>query len=102
MTSVLAQNELVEPQMFSRSQMGSGGFFVDSSTLVSRLITPAFELVKKVLRSYEVLMPTMTLHLQGAEMSIASKNVFYIEHEKGLFCFAILPLDNLSILEHIN
>ncbi|XP_020112121.1 aspartic proteinase CDR1-like [Ananas comosus] len=115
-----------EPQMFSRKPNGSGGFFVDSSTLVSRLITPAFELVKKVLRSYfrhrnlvevdphqygisfkscwlfqpgyEVLMPTMTLHLQGAEMSIASKNVFYIEHEKGLFCFAILPLDNLSIL----
>nr|CAD1836544.1 unnamed protein product [Ananas comosus var. bracteatus] len=115
-----------EPHMFSRKPNGSGGFFVDSGTFLSRLITPAFKRVKKVLRgyfrhrhlvevdpqkyglvfkscwlfqpSYELLMPTMTLHLQGAEMSIASRKLFYIVREKGLFCFAMLPSDNLSIL----
>ncbi|XP_020082523.1 aspartic proteinase nepenthesin-1-like [Ananas comosus] len=115
-----------EPGMFARKPNGSGGFIVDSGAAVSRLITPAFERVKKVLRAYfrhrnfvevdptkygislklcwlfqphyQSLMPSMTFHLQGAEMSIPWQSLFHIVQQKGIFCFAMLPLETLTIL----
>ncbi|OAY69900.1 Aspartic proteinase nepenthesin-2 [Ananas comosus] len=115
-----------EPGMFARKPNGSGGFYVDSGAFITHLITPAFERVKKELRdhfrhkklvevdpqrymtdlkicwlfqpSYESLMPSMTLHLQGAQMHIMWRQLFLIRRDKGIFCFAMLPQDSSSVL----
>ncbi|XP_020102983.1 aspartic proteinase CDR1-like [Ananas comosus] len=115
-----------EPRMFARKPNGSGGFYVDSGSFITYLITPAFERVRKELRdyfrhkklvevdpqryktnlklcwlfqpSYESLMPSITLHLQGAQMHIMWRELFLIAWTKGIFCFAMLPQDNSSIL----
>ncbi|XP_020102985.1 aspartic proteinase nepenthesin-1-like [Ananas comosus] len=115
-----------EPGMFTRKPNGSGGFYVDSGAFITHLITPAFERVKKELRdyfrhkklvevdpqrymtdlklcwlfqpSYESLMPSMTLHLQGAQMHIMWRQLFLIRREKGIFCIAMLPQDSSSVL----
>ncbi|GMG99650.1 hypothetical protein Nepgr_001490 [Nepenthes gracilis] len=108
----------IDPKLFELKPDGSGGFFIDSGTGFSRLITPAYDAVKNgVVRHFQQLgiqpvpQPTapfglcyalpiqaplgtlMTFHMAGADFDVRFGSVFMYAQGATEMCMGILPIE---------
>ncbi|KAL7083117.1 hypothetical protein ACP275_14G142000 [Erythranthe tilingii] len=115
----------IAASLFKLDPTGNGGVIVDSGTSVTRLTRPAYVALRDAFRSgasnlkrssdfslfdtcfdlsgkTEVKVPTVVLHLEGADVSLPASNYLIPVDSEGKFCFAFAgTMSGLSIIGNI-
>ncbi|KAL7125689.1 hypothetical protein ABFS83_14G133100 [Erythranthe nasuta] len=115
----------IAASLFKLDPTGNGGVIVDSGTSVTRLTRPAYVALRDAFRigasnlkrssdfslfdtcfdlsgKTEVKVPTVVLHLEGADVSLPASNYLIPVDSEGKFCFAFAgTMSGLSIIGNI-
>ncbi|XP_027167554.1 protein ASPARTIC PROTEASE IN GUARD CELL 1-like [Coffea eugenioides] len=116
----------IQPSVFQVESDGTGGVMVDSGTIVTRLVPPAYESLRDTFAKHaknlhptsgyslfdtcydlssipdEVEVPTVSFHFSGGKTwLLKSKNCLIPVDSRGKFCFAFAPSDSISIIGNI-
>ncbi|CDO98452.1 unnamed protein product [Coffea canephora] len=124
--SVAGEKLPIQPSVFQVGSDGTGGVMVDSGTVVTRLVTRAYESLRDTFAKHaknlhptsgyslfdtcydlssipdEVEVPTVSFHFSGGKTwSLKPKNCLIPVDSRGKFCFAFAPSDSISIIGNI-
>jgi hypothetical protein len=118
--SVSGQLLAIPAATFAIDSQGAGGMILDSGTTYTYLPSAAFALVKQAFdaglpglaphsghpflpvcysNADSAAVPTLTLHLQGADIDVPAANYFIPVDSQGTRCLAIIPTSSPSGLQ---
>ena len=120
---VNGQHLKLPPETFALKSDGTGGCFVDTGAMLTHLIRPAYNVVKRTLIDYfawrDVVVargsdlfldlcfvwsswvpdfPSMDLFLQDATFNLPAANLYVIDAASQRFCLAMMPSDHATII----
>ncbi|KAL3512270.1 hypothetical protein ACH5RR_024987 [Cinchona calisaya] len=124
--SVAGQQLSIQPSIFQVQPDGSGGVIVDSGTVVTRLVTQAYNSLRDTFVKYatnlpstsgyslfdtcfdlssvpdDVKVPAVSFHFSGGKtLPLNSRNCLFPVDSRGKFCFAFAPSESVSIIGNI-